>query len=153
MILNSFIIQSIFANPAKISLQQFGSDFFLELADIFRMDIDEDWRMTEAIQFTLHSYPGTALRKVFFDGLTDYEIHYFLCWTEEIYMLCWILGLGEQQNRLEAAKNLIIRMNDIRDGLEVELIRLPDRSLIDRLDKKFYGKKIQNVRKSGLPSH
>lgn len=155
MIINDSIIRKIFASPPVQSLKIYHTEFFLELAEIFGVEVNPDWRMSELILATLHSYPGNALKKVFFHCETPHDIHYYSCYTEEIYMLCIILGLGEQPNKVVASDLLAEHINKIRNGFEVELQPLPNRDLINRLDKIYYGKKIQTSPRRGrelLPS-
>ena len=143
MIINDSIIRKIFAWPPIYSLKEYNSDFFLELADLFGIDVDPDWKMSDVILKTLHSYPGKALRKVFFHCETPHDIHYYSCYTEEIYILCIVLGLGEQPNKVIASKLLSEHINKIRNGFQVELKPLRNQNLINRLDRIYYGKKIQ----------
>lgn len=159
MFINTQIIQEIYTSPPKKSLQKFGFEFFLELAELFRLNLDQDQKMSEAIVEILHSMPGKALYKAFFfaEKLPDedeeiereleqlpFRLHDRFCERWEIYALCFLLGLGEQSNKFEASKLLTERIIDIREkGAEIELCQIPDDSL-NKMFKDYYGqKKIQ----------
>lgn len=143
MTINDTFLQDVYKGSVLSSLQKYGFKTFENLCLVFGVELDEELKLREAVMAVLRSYAGNALYKIYFHGDTAKGINYYLCYTEEIYLLCHAFGLKDYNNRDEATKILLDHIEKIRQGEEVELYELKDFTLIERMKKKYYNEKIQ----------
>lgn len=140
MTINDTFLQDVYKGSVLSSLQKYGFKTFENLCLVFGVELDEDWKLREVVQNALHSYAGKALYKVYFHGNTNKEINYYLCYTEEIYLLCSVFGLTGFRNRDQATELLLNHIEKIRAGESVEIYPLANRNLLKDLDLIYYEK-------------
>lgn len=137
------ILFDLFTLPVKKSLERYRADTFLFLAECFGVDVDEDWKLSEMAENVIKSPFGKALERSYFNGETAKELNYYLLYTEEIYLICDLLGIEESQNRDYAAKELLRQYQKIRSGQTVILQKIRRPELLEALNNRFYNEKIQ----------